>query len=118
MRTRVQSLALLSALRIHHCCEALLHDLNTLGPCLFLSFHVPPPFPQCTHSLEYRMKECVHCGVGRRCGSDPELLWLWCRLAAAAPIHLLAWELPYAMGEALKRQNKTKQKSRKKFDSF
>ena len=35
---------------------------------------------------------------------DPELLWLWCRPAAAAPIQLLAWELPYAMGGALKRQ--------------
>ena len=34
------------------------------------------------------------------------LLWLWCRLAAAAPAELLAWELPYAMGAALKRQNK------------
>ena len=27
---------------------------------------------------------------------------LWCRLAAAALIQLLAWELPYAMGVALK----------------
>ena len=25
-------------------------------------------------------------GVGRRCGSDPRLLWLWCRLAAVALI--------------------------------
>ena len=29
---------------------------------------------------------------------DPVLLWLWCRLAAAAPIGALAWELPYAVG--------------------
>ena len=28
----------------------------------------------------------VSYGVGRRCGSDPTLLWLWCRLAATAPI--------------------------------
>ena len=28
----------------------------------------------------------VRCGVGRRCGSDPELLWLWRRLAATALI--------------------------------
>ena len=28
----------------------------------------------------------VRCGVGRRYGSDPMLLWLWGRLAAAAPI--------------------------------
>ena len=30
------------------------------------------------------------------------LLWLWHRLAAAAPIPPLAWELPYAAGVALK----------------
>ena len=35
---------------------------------------------------------------------DPALLWLWCRLAAAAPIGPLAWELPYAMSVALKRK--------------
>ena len=34
------------------------------------------------------------------------LLWLWCRLAAAALIRPLAWELPYAMSGALKRQKK------------
>ena len=28
------------------------------------------------------------------------LLWLWCRLAAAAPIQPLAWEPPYAAGAA------------------
>ena len=28
----------------------------------------------------------VSCGIGRRRGSDPVLLWLWCRPAAAAPI--------------------------------
>ena len=28
----------------------------------------------------------MSCGVGHRCGSDPELLWLWCRMAAAALI--------------------------------
>ena len=41
-------------------------------------------------------------GVGGRCGSDLVWLWLWCRLAAAALIHPLAWELPYATGAALK----------------
>ena len=40
----------------------------------------------------------ISCGVGRRHGLDPALLWLWCRLAAVAPIQPLAWELPYAMG--------------------
>ena len=32
----------------------------------------------------------VSCGVGRRHGSDPALLWLWHRLAAAALIQPLA----------------------------
>ena len=26
----------------------------------------------------------LSCGVGRRCGMDPVLLWLWCRPAAVA----------------------------------
>ena len=51
------------------------------------------------------------CSVGHRGGSDPELLWLWHRPAAAAPILPLAWELPYAMGMSLK---KRKQKKKKK----
>ena len=58
MRTQVQSLALLSELRIWHGCE------------------------------------------------------LWCRRAAAAPIQLLAWEPPYAAGEALKRQKDNNQKKK------
>ena len=33
---------------------------------------------------------------------DPALLWLWCRLAAAAPFRPLAWEFPYASHVALK----------------
>ena len=48
----------------------------------------------------------MSCGVGRRCGSDSMLLWLWCRLAAAAVIQPLAWEPPYATGATLKRQKK------------
>ena len=46
-------------------------------------------------------------GVGQRCGLNLALLWLWCRPAAIAPAEALAWEPPYAMGMALKRQ-KTK----------
>ena len=42
----------------------------------------------------------VSCGVGRRRGSDPELLWLLRRPAATAPIRPLAWEPPYAAGAA------------------
>ena len=33
------------------------------------------------------------------------LLWLWCRLAAAAPIRPLAWELPWAEGAGLKKKS-------------
>ena len=51
MRILVQSVALLSGLRIWH-----------------------------GHKL----------GIGCRCGSDPVLLWLWCRQAAAALIRPLA----------------------------
>ena len=40
----------------------------------------------------------MSCCVGCRQGLDPVLLWLWCRLAAAAPIRPLAQELPYAEG--------------------
>ena len=47
-------------------------------------------------------------GVGHRCGKDPALLWLWCRLAAEAPIRPLAWETPYAMGAALERKKEKK----------
>ena len=45
-------------------------------------------------------------GVGHRPGLGPELLWLWCRLAATTPIQPLAWELPYSAGVALKRPKK------------
>ena len=58
----------------------------------------------------------MSCGGGRRCGSD--LVLLWCRLAAVAPIQPLAWEPPYAAGAALekaKRQERKKgRKERKK----
>ena len=46
----------------------------------------------------------MSCGVGHRRGLDLALLWLWRRPAATAPIQLLAWEPPYALGVALKRQ--------------
>ena len=43
----------------------------------------------------------MSCGVGRRRGSDPALLWLWRRLAATAPMGPLAWESPYAVRASL-----------------
>ena len=48
----------------------------------------------------------MSCIVGHRLGLDPELLWLWCRPAAAIPIQALAWELPCATGVTLKRPEK------------
>ena len=50
----------------------------------------------------------MSCGVGCRYGTDPVLLWLWCRPSAVAPIQPLAWELPYAISAALKRLKKKK----------
>ena len=52
----------------------------------------------------------MNCGIGHRRGSDPTLLWLWCRLAAIALTQPLAWELPYAEGVAIKKKQKNKQK--------
>ena len=57
--------------------------------------------------MSYGSGVAVSCGVSFRCGLDPELLWLWCRLAAAAPVRPLAWELPHA----LKRQKRKKKKN-------
>ena len=56
----------------------------------------------------------MSCGVGHRCGLDPTVLCLWCKLAAAAPIGPLAWGLPFAMGVALKKKTKKKRKREKK----
>ena len=53
------------------------------------------------------------CGVGRRHGSDPALLWPWRRQTAIALIGPLPWEPAYATGVALKKKKK-RQKIRKK----
>ena len=45
----------------------------------------------------------MSCGVGCRCGLDPELL-LWCRPAAVALIYPVAWEPPCAAGAALEKK--------------
>ena len=60
----------------------------------------------------------MNCGVGPIPGSDPVLLWLWRRLAAIAPNGSLAWEPPYAVDTALKRQKKKKKKKKKEEDDF
>ena len=54
----------------------------------------------------------MSCGVGRRRSMDSVLLWLWHRLAAAAPIRPLAWESPYAADAALKKIKRPKKKIR------
>ena len=53
-------------------------------------------------------------GVHRRCGSDPSLLWLWCRPTAAAPIQPQSWELPYTTSVGLKSQKKKKKKKKER----
>ena len=54
----------------------------------------------------------MSCGVGHRCGSEPELLWP----AATALIRPLAWETPYAESVTLEKTKiqKKKKKKRKK----
>ena len=55
----------------------------------------------------------MSCGVGRRRGLAPVLLWLWRRPVATAPIRPLAWEPPYAAGVAQRNSKKTKKKIKK-----
>ena len=76
----------LSVLRTRHS----VHDVVGLVPGLLSGLRI------------WRCHKLWH----RRCSLDPELLWLWCRPAAAAPIQALAWELPYAAGAAVKKINK------------
>ena len=58
----------------------------------------------------------MSCGVGGRHGSDPSLLWLWCRPGATAPIRPLAWEPPHEAEAALEKakRQKTKQTNKQK----
>ena len=58
----------------------------------------------------------MSCGAGCRRGLDPELLWLWCRLAAITPTRPLAWETPYAT-EAAQEMAKRQKKKKKDFGS-
>ena len=60
----------------------------------------------------------MSCGVSRRLGSDPALQWLWCRPMVTALTRPLAWEPPYAVGAALKRQKKKKKKNQNLIGKF
>ena len=64
-------------------------------------------------SVGWESGVAVSCGIGRRYGSDPVLLWLWCRLASIALIQPLAWELPYAIGVTLKSKKRKKKRKKK-----
>ena len=55
----------------------------------------------------------LSCEAGPRHDSDPELLCLWFRPAAAVLIRPAAWELPYTMGTALKKAKHKNKKKRK-----
>ena len=66
-------------------------------------------FPASLCGLRIQHWRALWCRLQRQL-SAPVLLWLWCRSAAVAPIQPLAWELPYAMGIALKRPKKKKKK--------
>ena len=52
--------------------------------------------------LRLRIQHCLNSSVDCRSSFDPELLWLWCRLAATGLIRPLAQELSYVADAALK----------------
>ena len=55
--------------------------------------------------------------VGHRHSLNPALLWLWSRLAAAAPMQPLAWESPSTVGAVLKSKKKGKKEKKRKKNS-
>ena len=57
----------------------------------------------------------MSCGVGCRHGPDLALLWLWCGTALIQP---LAWEPPYAMGVALKKQTNKQKKQLSDYETI
>ena len=57
-------------------------------------------------------------GVGHRRSPDPVLLWLWCRLAAVAPIQSLAWEPPYGPKKKKKKKRKESKQAKIKIRYF
>ena len=49
----------------------------------------------------------MSCGVGRRCGLDPVLLWLWCSSDSAPSLGT------YLVGSALKSKKERKRERKK-----
>ena len=60
----------------------------------------------------------MSCGVGRRCGSDSELLWLWHRPAATAPIWPLCCGSSPRNGKKTNKTNKQKKQNKQKKIKF
>ena len=58
----------------------------------------------------------VSCGVDRRHGSDPQLLWLWCRPEAIAPIRPLAGNLymPWVRPRKDRKKEREREREREK----
>ena len=57
----------------------------------------------------------MSCGVACGCGSDPVLLWLWCRPVAIAMIRPLPWEPPYAVRAAEEKTKRQKKEEELRF---
>ena len=68
------------------------------------------PWP---HSVGRGSGVAMSCGVGRRHGSDPALLWVWCRPAAVAQIQPLVLELSICCECSPKKTNKQTNKTKK-----
>ena len=98
---------MLAFLRKHYCFPQLLQHF-TFPPAMKVTISLCPCH-SLTHTVFY-----YSCGVGCRCSSDPTLLWLWCRLTAAAPTRPLASEPPYAAGAAQEMAKRQKDKKKKK----
>ena len=56
------------------------------SPCGSAEIHGGRKFDSWPGSVSKGSSIAVNCGVGRRCGWDLALLWLWRRLAATVPI--------------------------------